>query len=101
MTVHHDGEELGRVLDVRVSNRGGDLACRHLIVGRARPGTMLGYDRSRHMGPAVLNPLVRWLHRPTRQVATDALVAWDWAAARLAVPSRPRALTPPQRHPTP
>src|SRR3546814_11121088 len=28
MTVHHDGEELGRVLDVRVSNRGGDLECR-------------------------------------------------------------------------
>src|SRR3546814_4539055 len=52
MTVHHDGEELGRVLDVRVSNRGGDLECRHLIVGRARPGTMLGYDRSRQLGRA-------------------------------------------------
>src|SRR3546814_4012788 len=71
MTVHRDGEELGRVLDVRVSNRGGDLECRHLIVGRARPGTMLGYDRSRHMGPAVLSHLVRWLHRHTGQVAID------------------------------
>ncbi|NYG57234.1 sporulation protein YlmC with PRC-barrel domain [Nocardioides daedukensis] len=93
MRVHRDGEDLGRVLDVRIGNRGGDLECRHLIVGRGRPGTMLGYDRSRHMGPAVVSHLIRWMHRHTGQVAIDDVVGWDWSAGQLEVRSDLKELT--------
>lgn len=61
-----------RVLDVRFSGvpHGADRArVVGLIVGPGRPGAMLGYDRKREAGPAVLAGVVRWLHRHARVVS--------------------------------
>ena len=92
--VHREDELLGHVLDVRVALRDGVPELRHLVVGRGRPGSLLGYDRSPHMGPAVLGRLVRWLHRHTGQVAVTDVVDWDWAGRRLTVRSPLAPLQP-------
>jgi sporulation protein YlmC with PRC-barrel domain len=57
MRVHGEGgSELGNVIDVRVAPsgeaKGGDpLVVTGLVVGRGRPGSFLGYDRSPVQGP--------------------------------------------------
>lgn len=69
--------ELGKVLDARLKPVHGRLVCDALIVGRGRPGSMLGYDR-RRMGPAVLGHMMRWLHRHTGQIGMDQVRSLDW-----------------------
>jgi hypothetical protein len=67
MSVSGPAGNLGSVLDVRVvPERDTDdarLALTHLVVGRGRPGSYLGYDRHPDQGPLLLNRLVRRLHR--------------------------------------
>jgi hypothetical protein len=85
LPVRGPGGDLGRVLDVRlVAQRhpGVRLACTHLVVGRGRPGSMLGYDRGADMGPVLVARAVRWLHRHSGQVALSA-ARIDWAAGRV------------------
>lgn len=85
MTVEHGSRALGRVLDVRVTPEGDRLVCTHLIVGRGRPGSMLGYDRGGDRGPAPLSHLIRWLHRHSGQIAFARITDLDWDAGTIAV----------------
>lgn len=90
MTVHSNGRTLGRVLDVRltiaaVGTEESVLNCTDLIVGRARPGAMLGYDRGGDRGPLLLRELIRWWHRHTGQVPLRELVGIDWDAGTVEV----------------
>ena len=80
-----DGTAAGRVLDVRVEPRhaAGRLTVKSLIVGRGRPGSMLGYDRGDVNGPWLVNALVRWMHRHTGELAIENVTAIDWDNGRL------------------
>lgn len=90
-----DGTQIGRVLDARFepgsadeSGQGGRLVLCSLIVGRGRPGAMLGYDRRAEQGPRLLRAVVRWLHRHSVIVAAgDADI--DWTAGTVRLRSRP------------
>lgn len=93
LTVTRDGTEVGHVLDVRVEPRGDALRCVSLVVGRGRPGSMLGYDRKEDMGPALLRKAIRWVHRHTVLVDLDDVVAVDWDARTIEVSVRPRELS--------
>lgn len=80
-----DGQRIGRVLDCRFErNPGGRLVMSSLIIGRGRPGSLLGYDRRSDQGPWLVRTLVRRLHRHTVIVAAgDAVIDWDDATVRL------------------
>lgn len=93
LKVVSDGIELGHVLDVRVSPVDGDLRCVSLVVGRGRPGTMLGYDRNQDMGPAVLRRAIRWMHRHTGLVDLSEVRHVDWDEGCIDVSSHLRELT--------
>jgi sporulation protein YlmC with PRC-barrel domain len=80
-----DGTRLGRVLDVRF-RPGGDrrLVLRSLIVGRGRPGSLLGYDRRGDQGPWLVRTVVRRLHRHTViALATQARIDWEGKTVKL------------------
>ena len=49
-----------------------------LVVGRGRPGSMLGYDRRAATGPLPVAWLVRRLHRHTGLLPLDRVVRIDW-----------------------
>jgi sporulation protein YlmC with PRC-barrel domain len=82
-----DGAALGRVLDVRLESGptpDGPLRVVALIVGRGRPGSLLGYDRAAEKGPWLVNLAVRRLHRHTGQVPIgDAEIDFDAREVRL------------------
>jgi sporulation protein YlmC with PRC-barrel domain len=82
-----DGEDLGKVLDVRLTPRGRGarrrLELTDLIVGRGRPGTLLGYDRGDFRGPWLVRRAVIALHRHTGKVAVAAVERIDWEDAHL------------------
>src|SRR4051812_20025872 len=84
-----DGPTLGDVLDVRLepSSDPADrsLVLTHLIVGRGRPGSYLGYDRSQEQGPWMVARVVQWLHRRAGMVAFDQIRDIDWENARIRV----------------
>ncbi|QIX27572.1 hypothetical protein ncot_13890 [Nocardioides sp. JQ2195] len=96
MDVRRDGTSLGRVTDVRLeprrTGRTTKLACTHLVVGRGRPGTMLGYDRQPQMGPVLLGRCIRWMHRHTGQVALSA-VDIDWQGGTITCQGELESLT--------
>jgi sporulation protein YlmC with PRC-barrel domain len=80
-----DGPRRGRVLDARFEpDEAGRLVLCSLIVGRGRPGSMLGYDRRAEQGPWLVRIVVRWLHRHSVIVAADdADIDWAGATVRL------------------
>jgi hypothetical protein len=83
-----DGSEptrIGRVLDARFSpGPGGRQVLDSLIVGRGRPGSLLGYDRRRAQGPWLIRILIQRLHRHTVLAdAATAEIVWDRAEVRL------------------
>lgn len=67
-----------RVLDVRLTPAGGGAEVAALVVGRGRPGSLLGYERSRERGPWLVAAVVRHLHRHTRLVSLESDVELDW-----------------------
>jgi hypothetical protein len=81
------GPSTARVLDVRLSaapgGRGAQVAA--LVVGRGRPGSLLGYDRSRERGPWLVATVVRRLHRHSRLVELGDPVEIDWELRRVRV----------------
>lgn len=93
MSVRHGSQSLGQVLDVRVTPRRGRLVCTHLIVGRGRPGSMLGYDRGGDRGPAPLSHLIRWLHRHTGQIAFARITDLGWDTGTIVVDQQLDTLT--------
>jgi hypothetical protein len=89
-----DGAALGGVLDVRLESRSQGSHRRYaivgLLVGRGRPGSMLGYDRRPDQGPWLVNRVVRRLHRHSGQLPWQALTV-DWSGRRI---TSTRGLTP-------
>jgi sporulation protein YlmC with PRC-barrel domain len=85
MPVTVGGREVGHVLDVRLEPRRREsrLVLRSLIVGRGRPGSMLGYDRGDFNGPWLVATAIRWLHRHTGELGMDAVSAIDWEHSRV------------------
>ena len=75
-------EHLGNVLDVRLapSDDAADpaLVLTDLLVGRGRPGSYLGYDRSDAQGPWLVRRIVRRLHRHSGMVAASDIDSIDW-----------------------
>jgi sporulation protein YlmC with PRC-barrel domain len=80
----HDptGKVSGRVIDARFEPVDGRLVLRSLLVGRGGPGSLLGYDRHRDQGPALLGALIRAWHSNTREVDVDD-VEIDWTTRRV------------------
>lgn len=90
MDVLLEGRSLGHVLDVRLEPRRAEsrLVVRSLVVGRGRPGSLLGYDRGDVNGPWLVAAAVGRLHRHTGEIGFDGVTAIDWEQGRLEV-SRP------------
>ena len=91
------GLPLGGVLDVRIERETDDPRERMrvvgLVVGKGRPGSYFGYDRRPHMGPWLVNRIVRRLHGDSAYVALEDLDELDWDAAVIRVdPARFREL---------
>lgn len=83
-----DEGELGRLLDMRLEPGAGgetNLRVTHLLVGRGRPGSYLGYDRSPQQGPWLLNKLIRRLHRHSGMVPVGEVEQIDWQDRRIHV----------------
>jgi sporulation protein YlmC with PRC-barrel domain len=94
MKVNLRGSPVGRVLDVRLTPRREQsrLELHSLIVGRGRPGSLLGYDRGDFNGPRLVSAAVRWLHRHTGEVLMDAVTGIDWSAGEIEVGRAPASL---------
>ena len=94
MEVTLDGHRHGRVLDVRVEPRRSEsrLVVRSLVVGRGRPGSLLGYDRGDFNGPWLVATAVRRLHRHTGEVGMDGVTAIDWERKRVEISRAPGPL---------
>jgi sporulation protein YlmC with PRC-barrel domain len=93
------GTALGRIIDVRLENHrrepGGRLLVVGLLVGRGRPGSMLGYDRRGDQGPWLINRVVRRLHRHTGYISWEYVLQVDWDSVVVTTStSRPADLTP-------
>jgi len=75
-------ERLGNVLDVRLEPTGEAhdpaLALTSLLVGRGRPGSYLGYDRSDNQGPWLVRRIVRRLHRHSGMISATDIDEIDW-----------------------
>jgi hypothetical protein len=81
-----DGRDGDNVVDVRlvpsdqVRGQLDELVTEGLIIGRRRPGTLLGYDRDPGQGPWVIRSLIRLVHRNTGYVEWGDVEAVDWDA---------------------
>ena len=88
-----DGRDGDLVVDVRLAPSArvpgllAEYVVEGLVVGRARPGTLFGYDRHPEQGPWVVKKIVRFLHRHTGYVswADVETVDWDAGVVRLRV----------------
>ncbi|MFL6157272.1 MAG: hypothetical protein ACJ72D_14340 [Marmoricola sp.] len=76
-----DGTPLGVVLDVRLAPGSARYEVVELVVGRGRPGTLLGYDRGNLNGPWMVARIVKILHRHTGQLPWDRVVSVEWGEA--------------------
>jgi hypothetical protein len=91
--VTHEGKRDGRVIDVRARPEvGRGLVVNEIVVGRGGPGSMLGYDRTKGMGPWAVAALVRWWHRGSWVVAVDRC-AIDWTDGTVAAHGPRRLLS--------
>jgi hypothetical protein len=79
-----DGRRGDHVIDVRlgtggpVRGRSTDLMVVGMVVGRARPGSLFGYDRHPDQGPWMVRKIVRRLHRHSGYVAWEDVAHVDW-----------------------
>jgi sporulation protein YlmC with PRC-barrel domain len=85
-----DGRRVARVLDARFDpDDSGRLVLRSLVVGHGHPGSLLGYDRRKGMGPWLVRAVVGRLHRHTCVVSVaDTQILWNNEQVRLASPLR-------------
>ncbi|HEU4812598.1 MAG TPA: hypothetical protein VFT00_10710 [Nocardioides sp.] len=84
--VDRTGAELGQVLDVRIRTETGQrqrLLLTGLVVGRGRPGSLLGYDRRGDQGPWVISRLVRRIHRHSGYLSWGDVTDVDWDGRRI------------------
>ena len=94
MDVVLDGQVLGHVLDVRLEphRRESRLTVRSLVVGRGRPGSLLGYDRGDFNGPWLVAAAVQQLHRHTGLLELGHVQTIDWERNRVEATQRPGPL---------
>jgi hypothetical protein len=75
-------QHLGHVLDVRLAPTGDAqdpaLVLTDLLVGRGRPGSFLGYDRSDDQGPWLVRRIVRRVHRHSGLLSATDIDDVDW-----------------------
>ena len=84
------GASLGHILDVRLDDSQQVVG---VIVGRGRPGSLLGYDRNADQGPVLVRGVVRRLHRHTAYAPWSSVTSLDWSAQRLVVDTPLEPLT--------
>lgn len=81
-----------RVLDVRARRPGAaapeSLQVTGLIVGPARPGAFLGYDRQPGRGPWPVARVAEWLLRHSRGLDLSEVGRIDWAEGRILLRGR-------------
>jgi len=89
----------GQVIDVRLASQRptgarGDryVVARSLVVGRGRPGSMLGYDRAGVDRPLAIARTVRWLHRHTGELGLADVERIDWEAGVVHATAEPGPL---------
>jgi len=86
-----DGEDLGRVVDVRFrrgARRGeyeGELELIALIVSPHSRMSMYGYERGRVNRPAVIATWIAWIHRRSRVIPWECVQRVDEDAIALGV----------------
>jgi len=79
-----DGTDGDQVSDLRLGRgdvvRGvmAELVVEGVIVGKRRPGSLMGYDRHRDQGPWAIRRVVRFLHRHTGYVGWHEVESIDW-----------------------
>src|SRR5215204_5521426 len=84
-----DGTPIGVVTDLRCVQDGpprGPMAALRvdaLLISKHHPGALLGYDRGRTQGPALLRAIVRRLHRDARTIPWEKVVRHDGQAVEL------------------
>lgn len=85
-----------RVVDVRIvpdeSVAGRGLRMTSVLVGRARPGTLMGYDRANVTRPWPIARLLGWVNRHTAQLDLDDVEAIDWNQRVVRARSAPKPL---------
>ncbi|MFL6061513.1 MAG: hypothetical protein ACJ72E_09795 [Marmoricola sp.] len=79
------GHPKEKVLDVRLLPGDERYVIDALLVGPGRPGSLLGYDRGDFNGPALVNAVVGWLHRHSREVPWSDVEDVDWEAGTVRV----------------
>lgn len=96
-----DGRDLGNVLDVRLEAAPGEsvrspvdhLVVAWLLLGKAAPGMLLGYDRREAEGPWLVRALVKALQRRSQMVRIDHVDEIDWREGEVTVNDRLEPLT--------
>lgn len=86
------GDDLGRVIDVRLAPHEDGLVAVGVLVGHGRPGSLLGYERRSDQGPWLVATVVRRLHRNTGAFEMDDVRDIDWDERVLRVEGEPRPL---------
>jgi sporulation protein YlmC with PRC-barrel domain len=86
-----DQAHVGRVMDARFEPGLHDrLVIRSLVVGRGRPGSLLGYDRPGQQGPWLVRAIVGRLQRGTGIVGMEeAQILWNRREVRLTAVPKP------------
>lgn len=87
------GDQLGRLLDVRLRANPGRFPLGHLVIGPGHPGSMLGYDRGDFNGPWLVQRAVGLLHRRVGLLDWSAVADIDWHNGGVVVTERPKPLT--------
>lgn len=87
-----DGGGRGQVMDVRAEQRDGRLVVAELVVGKDRPGSLLGYDRKKQ-GPALIRIIVESLHRRSGLVELSRLRSLEWDTRIVRLGEEPGPLT--------
>lgn len=88
-----DGTDRGqKVTDARAEPRDGRLLITQLVIGKDRPGGLLGYDR-KQQGPALIRAIVRGLHRDSGIVGLTQVRALDWEDGVVRVDGEPGSLS--------
>ena len=88
-----DGSDRGqRVTDARAEPRDGRLLITQLVIGKDRPGGLLGYDR-KQQGPTLIRGIVRALHRDSGIVGLTQVRDLDWEDGVVRVEGEPDELS--------
>lgn len=84
-----------QVVDVRLEPEvDGSPRVTSLLVGKVRPGLLLGYDRARVDGPWLLARVLGWVNRFTRELAWADVAGVDWEERTVHADEEPGPVQP-------